>query len=523
MSKSSVITYKTENKKTNKPATKAENKTKKTNENTEETNKTTEEKTEESKQTTDKTTDKITEETKKSTENLTETNTEETKKSTENLTETNTEETKQTTEQTTEEFTDEPEDCTPGEFEDLDDTPCPFDDDFDPYESEEYEEEYEYESEDEYTVVNLRSHIKVWLKKTSFKAFRDAICTEVKGQEGVEDILFCVYNYMQCLASNRRHNNHVMVAAPSGCGKSATYQALHRYFAKEIPEFAVSRCDLSNITETGYKGMDPSFALSALFENLPFQDGEGIVFLDEFDKKMIPSFGSNGADNNLAVQNQILTIIEGSRVPNSDKSNTKYVNTENTLFIAMGSFDCIRKQRKEKSVQESKTIGFRDTSTEGYNHFREITREDILKIGTTNELMGRFPVLVNFHPLEKKVVDEIIDVQVERVGENFGTKLEVDKSFREELHKDANGPFGCREFYNKIFSTAMAGQKKMLLEGLDCGNDSYRIVLSAGKKFRLVRNTCGAGKDATRKNRNTNAAAEKQRIREIRKEKEKIS
>ena len=504
MSKSSVITYKTENKKTNKPATKAENKTKKTNENTEETNKTTEEKTEESKQTTDKTTDKITEEIKKSTENLTETNTEETK-------------------QTTEEFTDEPEDCTPGEFEDLDDTPCPFDDDFDPYESEEYEEEYEYESEGEYTVVNLRSHIKFWLKKTSFKEFRDAICTEVKGQEGVEDILFCVYNYMQCLASNRRHNNHVMVAAPSGCGKSATYQALRRYFAKEIPEFAVSRCDLSNITETGYKGMDPSFALSALFENLPFQDGEGIVFLDEFDKKMIPSFGSNGADNNLAVQNQILTIIEGSRVPNSDKSNTKYVNTENTLFIAMGSFDCIRKQRKEKSVQESKTIGFRDTSTEGYNHFREITREDILKIGTTNELMGRFPVLVNFHPLEKKVVDEIIDVQVERVGENFGTKLEVDKSFREELHKDANGPFGCREFYNKIFSTAMAGQKKMLLEGLDCGNDSYRIVLSAGKKFRLVRNTCGAGKDATRKNRNTNATAEKQRIREIRKEKEKIS
>ena len=73
--------------------------------------------------------------------------------------------------------------------------------------------------------MNLRSHIKVWLKKTSFKEFRDAICTEVKGQEGVEDILFCVYNYMQCLASNRRHNNHVMVAAPSGCGKSATYQA----------------------------------------------------------------------------------------------------------------------------------------------------------------------------------------------------------------------------------------------------------------------------------------------------------
>ena len=465
MSKSSVITYKTENKKTNKPATKAENKTKKTNENTEETNKTTEEKTEESKQTTDKTTDKITEETKKSTENLTETNTEETKQTTENLTETNTEETKQTTEQTTEEFTDEPEDCTPGEFEDLDDTPCPFDDDFDPYESEEYEEEYEYESEGEYTVVNLRSHIKFWLKKTSFKEFRDAICTEVKGQEGVEDILFCVYNYMQCLASNRRHNNHVMVAAPSGCGKSATYQALRRYFAKEIPEFAVSRCDLSNITETGYKGMDPSFALSALFENLPFQDGEGIVFLDEFDKKMIPSFGSNGADNNLAVQNQILTIIEGSRVPNSDKSNTKYVNTENTLFIAMGSFDCIRKQRKEKSVQESKTIGFRDTSTEGYNHFREITREDILKIGTTNELMGRFPVLVNFHPLEKKVVDEIIDVQVERVGENFGTKLEVDKSFREELHKDANGPFGAANSTTRFSPQPWPARRKCFLKG----------------------------------------------------------
>lgn len=422
---------------------------------------------------------------------------------------------------------DEPAECSSGDFEDLGDIPCPFEDveefdaaeDFSPYEEEFEDDEYG----ERYTFVSLRGRIRGWLNTVSFREFRDAICNEVKGQEGVEDILFCVYNYLQCIASNRRHNNHVMVAAPSGCGKSATFQALRHYFEKAIPELSVSRCDLSNITEAGYKGMDPSFIVGALFENLPLQDGEGIVFLDEFDKKMIPSFGANGTDNNLAVQNQILTIIEGSRVPNGDKTNTKYVNTENTLFIAMGSFDCIRKERKEKTAAEGKTIGFRETASKEYNHFKEITREDILKIGSTNELMGRFPVLVNFHPLEKKVVDEIIDVQLKRVGENFGTILEMDKSFREELHKEANGPFGCREFYNKIFTTAMAGQKKMLLSGIEGTGGSCRIILSSGRKFRIVDNTGKRKKTGTAAKNENVSAVNPAEGKDKNKEKEKIS
>ena len=421
-------------------------------------------------------------------------------------------------EETPEETTDitegEPEDCAHIDFEDIEDRPCPFDD----------EEDYLYEDpEEEYVQMNIRRRIGLWLEKVSFKTFRDIICDEVKGQEGVEDILFCVYNYLQCLAKRRRHNNHVMVAAPSGCGKSATYQALRRYFAVEIPELTVSRCDLSNITETGYKGMDPSFMLSDLFIKVPLQDGEGIVFLDEFDKKMIPSYGSSGSDNNLAVQHQILTIIEGSKVPSNDKSNPKFVNTENTLFIAMGSFDIIRKERKEKSVEEGKTIGFHTTETEGYNHFKEITRDDILKLGSTNELMGRFPVLVNFHPLEKKVVDEIINVQIKRVGENFGTTLEIDKSLREELRRDANGPFGCREFYNKIFTVAMAGQKKMLLDGMDCTDGSYRIVLSSGKKFKLVKNTPKVEKGAQTKSSPAKEAEKTGENKDSKKEFEKVS
>ena len=61
------------------------------------------------------------------------------------------------------------------------------------------------------------------------------------------------------------------------------------------------------ITEEGIVGAGSSILVDELMEN--GTNGYGIVFMDEFDKKLIPSF-AEGANTSAAVQNQLLTIIE---------------------------------------------------------------------------------------------------------------------------------------------------------------------------------------------------------------------
>ena len=367
----------------------------------------------------------------------------------------------------------------------------PFDDFVDPFgdevipveftECEEEEEDY-LDLLDEYTIRKTRQ----WLKETSFKEFRDAICEEVRGQEEVEDVLLCIHNYLECIVNKRKHNNHTLIAAPSGCGKSATFHAVRKYFARKIPTLIIHRCDISNITETGYRGSDPASIIEPLFKSEK-RDGIGIIFMDEFDKKLIPSMDSNGIDNNLAVQNQILTMVEGCDVYGTGKGTPsgQCVNTEKTLFIGMGSFDSIRKSRKEKSEQEKKTIGFGSEEKGAYSHFQPITREDILRIGSTNELMGRFPVLINFHPLPDKIILEVINIQKDKVAENFGVDIVISKELQEEMLKEANGPFGCREFYNTIFTTTLKGQKYLMLH--DKKPKDYRIILKPDNQYSIKR------------------------------------
>lgn len=68
-------------------------------------------------------------------------------------------------------------------------------------------------------------------------------------------------------------------------------------------------------------------------------DGTGIVFLDEFDKKLLPSYSSQGENINAAVQSQLLTMIEGRII----RINRYEIDTNKTMFVGLGSFDEYRK------------------------------------------------------------------------------------------------------------------------------------------------------------------------------------
>ena len=318
----------------------------------------------------------------------------------------------------------------------------------------------------------FRTSIKVWLASTDFNSFSKAIRQRVKGQEQLDRVLINVYSYMQNMAEGRPHNNNILIAAPSGCGKTETFRALREYFEKALPVMPVYQVDMTSITEEGFKGKDTKAVVSEL-ETDKGTEGIGIVFLDEFDKKLIPSHDSKGNNINKAVQSQLLTTFEGVKYPDLN------VDTNNTLFIALGSFDSCR---ESKSV-EVKHIGFGAQNEGGEEHYSSITRKDIIDLGASYELLGRFGTIVNYHKLSNEVVDRIINGMAKEIGQSIGAYVKIHDDFRKELRENANSKFGCRLLKSMINDSAMEAYLEIQKSGKS--HKKMMIVLQGENKYRL--------------------------------------
>ena len=201
--------------------------------------------------------------------------------------------------------------------------------------------------------------------------------------------------------------------------------------------------DISQLTTTGFKGSDASEILEPLALS-GFQKAIGIVFLDEFDKKIMPSYATGGTDVNAEVQSNLLTIVEGAEV----KVKKDYiVDTNRVMFVGMGSFDSFRKKREDVPVE----IGFgANAADKTVEHYAPITKEDMLEAGGSNEFIGRFPLVINYQKLTDEAVDRIIDKLVESLEISYECEIKVSLEMRAELHAMVDSKFGCRAFDSQL-------------------------------------------------------------------------
>jgi len=308
--------------------------------------------------------------------------------------------------------------------------------------------------------------IRKWLDVTSFNKFCDNITSRVMGQEETELVALNIYNYLECMVHRVKHNNNMLLAAPSGCGKTETYRAVRDYFAEKIPDLVIYQVDMTTLTEEGYKGMDTNGVVEPI---KPADGGVGIAFLDEFDKKLVPSYSSNGTNVNLAVQAQLLTLIEGRMVYGSRNGTPK--NTQNTLFIAMGAFDSCR---QKKAVVE-KHMGFGRENEGGAEHYTSINREDMIDLGGSYELIGRFSTIINYHELSDESVDRIINLILNKVVYAIRCRVGLSAEMRALLHRSANSQYGCRILESIIRESAMRGYLE--LKKADVELERYTIIL----------------------------------------------
>ena len=288
-----------------------------------------------------------------------------------------------------------------------------------------------------------KKQIYDWIITDPYREMLSYVQSRVMGQEDIVSVVTNIYTHLRRMIGQtlnmrmqtRSGSNNMLLCAPSGCGKTETYRAIKDYFADRIPLLAVHIVDVSSLTPAGFRGSEPSSVVAPLvgYGSEPI----AIVFMDEFDKICTPSYTADHSDMHLEVQHNILTMVEGSRV----ETACGVIDTKNILFIGAGSFDGFRKVRESNEKSE---IGFQKDENKKSDHYAPITRENIITSGGCYELIGRFSYIVNYHPLDKEIVLNIIDRNRELIANDFGCELILERKVLTELCEQAGSKFGCR-------------------------------------------------------------------------------
>ncbi len=279
-------------------------------------------------------------------------------------------------------------------------------------------------------------------------------CKErIQGQPMIKNAVFIIYSYLLALEKgNLKAAENWLLTAPSGSGKTEFYRAIRDIFREYSVPVPVVYADLSLITEAGFKGDNVDTIRDKLVGADGKSDGYCICFLDEADKKFLPSHTSSGDDVNAAVQSNLLTMIEG--MPVEDGGRT--FDTSRTMFVFLGSFQDIRDKRQDK--QRGKSLGFGTaqeqtadfTDVAGKGFYDDVTLQEMVDYGMKEELAGRITRVVNFGRIPEEQMRELIRYKTAEIAEGLDFKVEITDNAVEEFLATAYGTLGVRRPMNRI-------------------------------------------------------------------------
>lgn len=301
--------------------------------------------------------------------------------------------------------------------------------------------------------------------------------------------LACIfYEYFMCMANGRSVDAYnLILTAPSGCGKTELYRVL-RDFCKEynIP-VPVMLFDLSLFTETGYKGKEVEGIVEKIAEKSKEMGGFAICFLDEADKKFVPSYGSNSVDNNAATQANLLTLVEGRETKVEDSNII--VDTSKTMFVFMGAFQSLRDKKDEEKKTVSK-LGFGfdngENNEQDKDFYSDITIDEIVEYGMLEELAGRVLRVVNFHRLSEKDMRRLLVQKTRLISGELNVEIELSDKAIDSFIDISYSHFGIRNQMNRIRSLAIDKLSEYYFDkGFDKQN--YKIIIKSTDEAEICR------------------------------------
>ncbi|MFO1053722.1 MAG: AAA family ATPase [Planctomycetota bacterium] len=236
---------------------------------------------------------------------------------------------------------------------------------------------------------------------------------------------------------------HVLLVGPTGSGKSHLVRELARFLG--VP---VAFCPATRLVETGYVGEQVESVVRALLHVAGgdrARAARGIIVLDEIDKIRAVSTDTRDVSGR-GVQNSLLTLLDGVRVPIQREDQSKTIDTSGMLFIATGAFVGLDEIARHRDGSPSRLgFGAVDGGAERTGEvLHEATTADFVDFGLIPELMGR---LRHICRLEKLSSEQLVGLALEaensalrRLQESFaahGVRLEFSRKALQRIAERA--------------------------------------------------------------------------------------